>query len=353
MRKAGVFASLAMFVGASAVGFGSAGLAMASPGHPGGSSSPPGNNGTIKIDQTVLVASGKVDHANHPHVSCQFALSFFGFDLGQQTADVTFTAQPPSGRFTTVTPTMGPSTFTFNGLGAGNSLDASKAYELDVSGLTAQPQQGYHIKVTVDVTGSIGADEKYKVFWYEPCGAPPTTTTTLLSGGGGQTGGSTTTTTTTVPTTTTTVPATTTTVPTTTTTAPTTTTTVPTTTTTLLSGIAGQTGGSTTTSTLPPLTRGSPAPLSGSAPQVGAPGSPGLSSAGSPSVASGSSPEVASGQAAQAGTGAIPQGAGTDLGFFKPAGWFGGSRSPWILMIIAGVLLLGTGAGFGYRLRRA
>jgi hypothetical protein len=149
----------------------------------GGGGAPPGNNGTIKIDQTVLVPSGKVDHANHPHVSCQFALSFFGYDTGTDTAQVTFTAQPPSGKFTPVAISSGPSalSFTVPRRTGGGQLDDSVPYSLDVSGLKEGPQ-GYHIRVTVDVSGAKNADSKTKVFWYTPC-AP-------AQGGTGSSGGS-------------------------------------------------------------------------------------------------------------------------------------------------------------------
>jgi len=323
MKKAGIFAALAMFAGAGALATGSAGLAFASSGAPPSapmSVSPPGNNGTIKIDQTPLVQGGTVDHANHPHVDCQFALSFFGFDAPSDTATVTFTAQPPSGHGTTVTPTVGPSNLSFPGSGAGNSLDISVAYQLDVTGLTAQPQQGYHIKVSVDVDGvaSHAADSKYKVFWYEPCttgsgsstttSTTSTTSTTLASGSGGLGGGSTTTSTTS------------------------------TTSTTLLSGSDDLTG---STTTLPSGGRG-PAGPTGGQPVV---------SGGQSQLASGQSALVfTSGQATQAGTPAIPAGAATDLGFFKPGSWID-SSAPWILMILGGVLLMGTGA-FGLLSRR-
>jgi hypothetical protein len=40
----------------------------------------------------------------------------------------------------------------------------------------AHPQQGCHIKLEVNAEGSIGADNKFKVFWVQPC----------ASSGGGQ-----------------------------------------------------------------------------------------------------------------------------------------------------------------------
>lgn len=283
LRAVAAVGSASMLAGSVLFLAGSAALATSH--HANGKGGPGGNNGTIKIDKTLLVDSKKVDHANHPHVTCTFALSFFGYDTGTDSVQVSFTAQPPSGKFTSVQTTQGPGSFNFtvaNRTG-GSQLDSSNTYALDVSGLKQQPQQGYHIKVTVDVTSSLGSDEKYKVFWYRPCS----------SGGGGST---TTTTTTTLPTTTTT-------------TLPTTTpTTLPPTTTTTVPG-SGTTGGSTGGST--------DGTGPGSGPVTG----------------------VQSSSAANA-AGPLPLGAGTDLGRFAPLS----KRSPvapWSLLLGGIALLLG------------
>ena len=252
---------------------------------------PPGNNGTIKIDQVPLLSQGAGDEGNHPHVTCSLALSFFGFDVGTDQATINFTAQPPSGSFTPV-PANGldTNTLTFTPTSkVGNTLDASHAYTLDVSGLTAQRKQGYHVKVSVEVTYSQGSDDKSKVFWYEPCPtSPPSTTTSTTS-----------TSTTSTSTTSTTV---------------------------LETGSSGQKGPDQGTGT-PPLVEAGHSPL-----------------------ASGQAPAVISGQADQAAAAAIPRGAATDLGFFKPVSWLDCS-SPWILMILGGALLMGTGT-FGLLFRR-
>ena len=324
-----------------------------------GGGAPPGNNGTIKIDTTALVPPGT--DANHPHVTCSFALSFFGYDTGTQTAVVTFTAQPPSGT-SVVDPTVGPSTFSFTGQGPGNSLDASQTYELNVAGLSANPQQGYHIKVTVDVTGSQGADEKYKVFWYEPCAAVTTTTTTTppTTTGTGNQGSTTTTTvgpTTTLGATTTTTP------PTTTGTgnqASTTTTTVGSTTTggnTTTTVDSTTTGGNTTT-TVAPTTSST---ASGNAPGetttiaplaaqngAGVPGGLGPAVGASVGAAAGAAPASA-GQGAQSPASALPTGAGTDLGSFNPTSWTGSTVQAGEMLIAGGVLLCAAG---GFAIRR-
>jgi hypothetical protein len=54
-------------------------------------------------------------------------------------------------------------------------------YRLDFTGVTAHPQQGYHVKVTIRADGSQGADTKHKVFWVQPCPASTTTTSSSSS----------------------------------------------------------------------------------------------------------------------------------------------------------------------------
>jgi hypothetical protein len=169
---------------------------------------PRGNNGTIKIDGVALQGGQR----NEPHVDCEFALEFFGYDKGDLQAKISFELQAPtrrpSGSQVLLEDTLAIGE---DAAGGATDLDASKLYRLDFTGVTPHAKQGYHVKVTVNADGSQGADKKHKVFWVQPCEVPTTTTTTST----------TTTTVTTAPTTTTTVaPTTTTTVaPTTTTTA--------------------------------------------------------------------------------------------------------------------------------------
>lgn len=135
----------------------------------GGSSSasnPPGNNGTVKIDDWN-VDSGQ---DNDPHVTCDFSVSFFGFDGGHQTASVTITPVAP-------TPGSGGYTTSANLSGTrppGNTLDGSiQVSQTDLSsalnGVTPQPNQGYHLRLDVTVDGG----NKHKVFWLEPCTPHP------------------------------------------------------------------------------------------------------------------------------------------------------------------------------------
>ena len=53
---------------------------------------PPGNNGTVKIDDVPFD-----DHPNNePHVGCTFQVDFYGYDEGDLDATVTFEAHPPT-----------------------------------------------------------------------------------------------------------------------------------------------------------------------------------------------------------------------------------------------------------------
>jgi LPXTG-motif cell wall-anchored protein len=186
---------------------------------PGG---PPGNNGTVKIDGVDFD-----DHPdNEPHVGCVFQVDFYGYDEGDLFADVTFKVHPPTGNLVILEDTdifIGEDDNSGGGSEAG--LDASRTYDLTslLAAFEPHPEQGWHIKLTVNADGSQGADVKHKVFWVTDCETPPTTSTTSTT--------SSTTTTTEKPTTTTESTTTTTEKPTTTTESTTTTTEKPTTTT--------------------------------------------------------------------------------------------------------------------------
>jgi hypothetical protein len=126
---------------------------------------PPGNNGTVKIDDKPFDTAPD----NEPHVGCTFQVDFYGYDKGDYWADVTFALQPPSGTTTLLTSSV------FIGgdeAGGGTDVDAQRQYniqkELETYGV-AHPIQGYHVKLTVNAPGSIGADVKHKVFWVKDC----------------------------------------------------------------------------------------------------------------------------------------------------------------------------------------
>jgi hypothetical protein len=61
---------------------------------------------------------------------------------------------------------------TFEG-GSEAGLDASETYTLDLTGFEPHPQQGWHVKLTVNNDGSQGADVNHKVFWVTGCETPP------------------------------------------------------------------------------------------------------------------------------------------------------------------------------------
>jgi LPXTG-motif cell wall-anchored protein len=214
-RRRMVAGLIAMLVGAIC-------LVASVPGQAGAQGGgPPGNNGTVKIDGEDFD-----DHPNNePHVGCVFQVDFYGYDEGELFADVTFEVWPPTGSEVILEDTdifIGEDDNSGGGSEAG--LDASVTYDLTslLAGFEPHPQQGWHVKLTVNADGSQGADVKHKVFWVTGCEAPPTTTTSTTSS----------TTTTVKPTTTTTEkPTTTTEKPTTTTESTTTTTEKPTTTT--------------------------------------------------------------------------------------------------------------------------
>jgi hypothetical protein len=132
-----------------------------------GPADPPGNNGIVKIDDLPFDDLPN----NEPHVGCTFQVDFYGFDEGDLFANVTFTVQPPTGSGETLlTDTV------FIGedpAGGGTDLDASETYTLDFSGFQPHPQQGFHIKLTVNAEGSQGADTKHKVFWVSGCPPKP------------------------------------------------------------------------------------------------------------------------------------------------------------------------------------
>jgi hypothetical protein len=128
---------------------------------------PAGNNGTVKVDGVVF------DNApdNEPHVGCIFQIDFYGFDEGDLNAAVTFDAQPPSGTNTLLQDTVFIGEDSNAGGGSIAGLDASATYDLtnSLSGLYEQPQQGFHIRLTINADGSQGANVKHKTFWVRGC----------------------------------------------------------------------------------------------------------------------------------------------------------------------------------------
>jgi hypothetical protein len=128
-------------------------------------SAAPGNNGTIKTDGIRFD-----DHPNNePHVGCVFQVDFYGFDQGDLFADVTFEAIAPTDGGVLLTDSVFIGEDDASGGGSEAGLDASETYTLDFAGIEPHPQQGYHVKLTINADGSQGADTKHKVFWVIPC----------------------------------------------------------------------------------------------------------------------------------------------------------------------------------------
>jgi hypothetical protein len=133
---------------------------------------PPGNNGTIKIDDVAFD-----DHPNNePHVGCTFQVDFYGFDEGDLNADVTFELQPPTTRSDNLLleDTVFIGEDDNSGGGSEEGLDASETYTLDFSGIEPHPEQGFHVKLTIKTDDG----PKHKVFWVEGCPPKPTPTPT-------------------------------------------------------------------------------------------------------------------------------------------------------------------------------
>ena len=131
-----------------------------------GSHNPPGNNGTVKIHQLA----GDTSPHNVPHVTCDFYITFFGFDT-DQTADVSLAGQAPTGKGTALW-SKDDELISSDDAGGGQDVDNEihvTAAELGLDRLGApHPKQGYHLKLDVDVNGAPGA-AKHKVFWLQPC----------------------------------------------------------------------------------------------------------------------------------------------------------------------------------------
>lgn len=134
------------------------------------STDPAGNNGTVFIHQA---ADDSHPH-NQPHVTCDFFVSFFGFD-NTQSLSISFAGQAPTGKDKALTvndntPTTLTSTTPAGGAGHDYDGDLGPfgADNLGVATTLGAPaHEGWHIKLTVD-TGQ-GGGHKYKVFWLAPC----------------------------------------------------------------------------------------------------------------------------------------------------------------------------------------
>jgi hypothetical protein len=142
------------------------GLAVAAP-------NPPGDNGTVKLDARPF------DRApdNEPHVGCTFQVDFYGYDEGDLHAQVTFEAQPPTlrdgGGQVLLTDTVFIGEDDNSGGGTRPAWTPGRPTGWTFTGITAHPEQGFHVKLTVNAEGSQGADTKHKVFWVTGCTGYP------------------------------------------------------------------------------------------------------------------------------------------------------------------------------------
>jgi hypothetical protein len=147
---------------------------------------PPGNNGTVKIDGVDLDQHPN----NEPHPGCLFEVDFYGFGANLQ-ATSTFYAWPPTGaqqQVHQVVTTLDDDDSTGGGSEAGYDggtglIDLSP----HLAGIIPHPNQGFHVKVKVDVPegSDSNAYSKYKVFWVT-CEYPPAPASEgTVTGGGG------------------------------------------------------------------------------------------------------------------------------------------------------------------------
>jgi len=150
------------------------GAATGATGASGASADPPGNNGTVKIDGVDFDSAPN----NEPHVGCTFQVDFYGFDEKAGDAKVTFESQAPTAD-ATITVVSGDLTPFIGGdaAGGGTDVDAQVTYKLAFTG-DPQPNQGYHVKLTVNAPFSQGADTKFKVFFVTGCEPDKPTPTT-------------------------------------------------------------------------------------------------------------------------------------------------------------------------------
>jgi hypothetical protein len=129
-----------------------------------GGNAPPGNNGTIKVDEWTM-DNGQ---DNDPQLPCSLSISFFGYDAGTRTATITLTPWAPTAGGH---PYLGGTTWTLASRGNGSTWDAN--IQISQAQLTANntfagitpSHHGYHVRVEAEVNGSRGSDDKFKMFW--------------------------------------------------------------------------------------------------------------------------------------------------------------------------------------------
>ncbi|MEV4536491.1 LPXTG cell wall anchor domain-containing protein [Asanoa sp. NPDC049518] len=166
---------------------GAAALALASPA--AAQMDPPGANGDVKIDGFPYAEA----NSNEPHVSCQFRVEFFNFDKDEH-ADIILSTQPPSGKFVEIERLTNVLVSDDAATGGSVKRDPDAYFEFSADDLALDvaephPQQGYHIKLTVDRRNHPEWTEKHKVFWLGPCTTTPSPGNGDGGGGGNGDGG--------------------------------------------------------------------------------------------------------------------------------------------------------------------
>ena len=168
---------------------------------------PPGNNTTVKIDGMPFDEGpgddGPGSPDNEPHINACFAIDWYGFDMGEFYGTVTFQVWPPNSPPVEIDGTAievlhqpgdGHAVYgahdqvvyigedSADGAGSPAGIDASIVYDLwpALSQYEAHPNQGYHVKISVENEGVRGAGaQKHKVVWVDgPCGGDSTSTPT-------------------------------------------------------------------------------------------------------------------------------------------------------------------------------
>lgn len=132
---------------------------------------PGGNNGTVKISQVPVDAVPD----NDPHVGCQLRIQWYGFDLGA-TSQVSFTLVSPTQGTVTVDGPLTVNVGADSSHGGSHDVDGDVVYVMHPHAI-AQPQQGFHEKITVNTTYAHGSQKKSKVIWFKGCEEPTPTPT--------------------------------------------------------------------------------------------------------------------------------------------------------------------------------
>ena len=171
MKRAGAvtaaLAGAALIVGTGPAAWASSHQKDRSDSGPSASQAPAGNNGHIQIDEYAMDGG----NGNDPHVGCGFSVSFFGYDAGTRTAEVSVTPWAPTSGGTPFH--SGTLTWQVNQRTSGNQLDfnypVSPATVASIFQGVTPAHQGYHARVEVEVSGSHGSDDKHKMVWISPC----------------------------------------------------------------------------------------------------------------------------------------------------------------------------------------